>query len=849
MRTSLALVNLFQLLVTFHPTLCAPPSFPKTGNGLWYTQPGNAWAREWLPIGNGFLAAMLPGGTVQEATQLNIESLWSGGPFADPSYNGGNKQPSERAAMAQLMQNIRQTIFESPTGDIGDIESLATDPGQYGSYAGAGHMLATLDINGSISDYSRWLDLDQALAGTSWTQNGHNFLRTSFCSNPTKACVQHVQTNASTLPNLAFAFTAGLEPGLPAPNITCLSQSSMLVSGVVSDSPPGMAYALIFNTFAASSNAVLQCIQQPVASGSPPNATLHILSPSNNKEAWITWVGDTEYDINAGDAAHNFSFRGESPVTKLLPSHSSEPFSDYAKLLKQHVTDIEGVLQTPFALDLGQVPDFDTPTDVLKSQYTIDGPISNAYLDWLTFNYARYLLASSSRGVLPANLQGKWGNDVGNAWGSDYHSNINLQMNYWIAEMTGLSDLTLPLFDYIERTWAPRGVQTAQVLYNISRGWVTHDEMNIFGHTGMKSGPDYVEWAADYPEAAVWMMIHVWDHFDHTNNVTWWRNQGWPLIKGVASFQLDKLIPDEHFNDSTLVVNPCNSPEQPPITLGCAHAQQIIWQLFNAVEKGFAASGDTDTQFLDEVRATREKMDKGLKIGSWGQLQEWKVEKDSPTDTHRHLSHLVGLYPGYAIINFDPSVQGNGPAKGYQKDDIMTAATVSLVHRGNGTGPDADAGWEKAWRAAAWAQLANSSTFYHELSFALYENFGQNLFSLYDPADADPIFQIDANFGFPAAVLNALLQAPDVASITTPLVVTILPALPSQWANGSIRGARIRGGITVDVQWSKSKPTSVTLEVDSGPNIRTRPVQIVYNKRVLTAFNTTPGLKKVINAF
>ncbi|KAH9475954.1 putative alpha-fucosidase A [Psilocybe cubensis] len=731
---------------------------------------------------NGFQLemAMLPGGTVQEATQLNIESLWSGGPFADPSYNGGNKQPSERAAMAQLMQNIRQTIFESPTGDIG-------------------------------------------------------------------ACVQHVQTNASTLPNLAFAFTAGLEPGLPAPNITCLSQSSMLVSGVVSDSPPGMAYALIFNTFAASSNAVLQCIQQPVASGSPPNATLHILSPSNNKEAWITWVGDTEYDINAGDAAHNFSFRGESPVTKLLPSHSSEPFSDYAKLLKQHVTDIEGVLQTPFALDLGQVPDFDTPTDVLKSQYTIDGPISNAYLDWLTFNYARYLLASSSRGVLPANLQGKWGNDVGNAWGSD--SNINLQMNYWIAEMTGLSDLTLPLFDYIERTWAPRGVQTAQVLYNISRGWVTHDEMNIFGHTGMKSGPDYVEWAADYPEAAVWMMIHVWDHFDHTNNVTWWRNQGWPLIKGVASFQLDKLIPDEHFNDSTLVVNPCNSPEQPPITLGCAHAQQIIWQLFNAVEKGFAASGDTDTQFLDEVRATREKMDKGLKIGSWGQLQEWKVEKDSPTDTHRHLSHLVGLYPGYAIINFDPSVQGNGPAKGYQKDDIMTAATVSLVHRGNGTGPDADAGWEKAWRAAAWAQLANSSTFYHELSFALYENFGQNLFSLYDPADADPIFQIDANFGFPAAVLNALLQAPDVASITTPLVVTILPALPSQWANGSIRGARIRGGITVDVQWSKSKPTSVTLEVDSGPNIRTRPVQIVYNKRVLTAFNTTPGLKKVINAF
>lgn len=255
--------------------------------------------------------------------------------------------------------------------------------------------------------------------------------RTSFCSNPTRACVQHVQTDASTLPDLTFAFTVDLESGLPAPNITCLSQNSLLVTGLVSQSPPGMAYALIFNSFAASSKAVLQCIQQPVASGSPPNATLHVSSPntSTNKEAWIIWTGDTEYDMNAGDAAHNFSFRGESPVTKLLASQSLKGFSDYATLLEQHVTDIESILQTPFALDLGQVPDFDSPTDVIKSRYSIDGPKSNAYLDWLTFNYGRYLLASSSRGALPANLQGKWANGVGNAWSAGKLSTPNMYVS------------------------------------------------------------------------------------------------------------------------------------------------------------------------------------------------------------------------------------------------------------------------------------------------------------------------------------------------------------------------------------------------------------------------------------
>ncbi|KAL1738132.1 Six-hairpin glycosidase-like protein, partial [Schizophyllum fasciatum] len=299
----------------------------------------------------------------------------------------------------------------------------------------------------------------------------------------------------------------------------------------------------------------------------------------------------------------------------------------------------------------------------------------------------------------------------------------------------------------------------------------------IFGHTGMKLGDP--QWA-DYPEANAWMMLHVWDHYDYTNDVGWWKSQGYPLLKGAAQFHLAKLVVDAHFNDSSLVVAPCNSPEQKPVTFGCAHAQQLIWQLFNAVEKGFEASGDEDDGFLESIRAAREKMDNGIHVGSWGQLQEWKVDMDDPADTHRHLSHLIGLYPGYALTSYNESAQGGMSADGtrLRREQVLNATAISLAHRGNGTGPDGDAGWEKMWRAAAWAQLGDAEQFYHELTYAIATNFAENLFSVYNPGEADPIFQIDANLGHPAAVLNALVQAPDTAASADPLVVALLPALP-----------------------------------------------------------------------
>ncbi|KZV74234.1 glycoside hydrolase family 95 protein [Peniophora sp. CONT] len=824
---------LHSLIALAGSTHAAPSGFPKSGNGLWYTARGTTWTTGSLSIGNGYLAAMLPGGTGQEATQLNIESLWTGGPFQQPGYDGQSKPVSDREELAEFVQTSRQAVFASSTGTISAYDSvMGADFTYYGSYAGAGFLISTLNTSGKVGNYVRWLDLDNAVARTQWDDEslGSSFIRTSFCSDPLRACVEH--TNATTgLPRLTYVLTPYLEDGLPSPNVTCLDSATLQLRGTAGD--PGMLYEFLGRATAVGGN--ISCKVVPGTNGSA-NATLEVNGAS---EAWFTWVGDTEYDMNAGDAAHGFSFKGVDPHEALvtLLGAATGAHNSYEVILQQHVSDYTRII-TKFSLDLGQTPDLDTPTDKLYSSYRHN--IGNPYIEWLLFNFGRYLLVSSSRGTLPPNLQGKWAQPIHNTWDSDYHANINLQMNYWMAELTNLPEVTQPLWDYMEKTWVPRGQQTALALYNSTTGWVTHDEMNIFGSTGMKGSAGRDE-SADYPEANAWMVgTHVFDHLDYTHDVAWWQTQGWLLLKGAAQFQLNQLILDKHFNDSTLVVAPCNSPEQSPITFGCAHSQQLIWQLLNAADKGFAASGDQDTAFIDEVRAKRDAMDPGIHIGSWGQLQEWKFEMDKPTNTHRHLSHLVGLYPGYALASYNASLQPSylpsGELAHYTPDEVFNAVNTSLTHRGNGTGPDGDAGWEKVWRAACWAQLKNPEMFYFELSYAIERNYASNLFSEY--SFGAPPFQIDANLGYPAALLNALIQAPDTARLDQPLLVTIFPAFPaSKWPSGSISGARIRGGITLDLSWKNGVPAIGTIVVD-GSSILSRTVQVNYKDRLVKSFRT-----------
>lgn len=331
-----------------------------------------------------------------------------------------------------------------------DIEVLATEPGAYGegtlcllsstkhrnqgSYVGAGHLLSAINTTGVVHNYGRWLDLDQGIARTSWTQSGSNYTRygllvlkmnqtdfisyrSTFCSHPSQSCTQHIKSS-STMPTLSYSFSSALEHGLPIPDITCHDSRTLRIRGFADI--PGMVYEILARVSVTASTGslnVVKCIQIPVPFGVPPNATIQV-EGFVVREAWISWVGGTEYSVDAGDADHDFSFRGADPHNALIRL-LNPPFTDivsYARSLAQHVEDYKTALTDKFSLSLGQIPRLDVPTDVIKTEYKTD--VGDPYLEWLIFNYGRYLLVSSGRGVLPANLQGKWANGKVNAWSS-----------------------------------------------------------------------------------------------------------------------------------------------------------------------------------------------------------------------------------------------------------------------------------------------------------------------------------------------------------------------------------------------------------------------------------------------
>lgn len=320
------------------------------------------------------------------------------------------------------------------------------------------------------------------------------------------------------------------------------------------------------------------------------------------------------------------------------------------------------------------------------------------------------------------------------------------------------------------------------------------------------------------------MMQHVWDNFDYTQDVIWLKQQGYPLLKGVAQFWLSQLQRDVYSKDNSLVVIPCNSPEHGPTTFGCAHYQQLIHQVFEAVLYSATLVSETDNSFVSNVSTSLRSLDTGLRFTTWGGIKEWKLPDSSGYDTrntHRHLSHLVGWYPGYSISSF---------AGGYSNASITSAVDKTLTACGDGNAADANSGWAKVWRSACWARLNNTERAYYELRFAIDTNFAPNGLSMYSGARAP--FQIDANFGLGGAVLSMLvvdLPAPYSKRMETRTVI-LGPAIPDRWGNGSVKGLRLRGGGSVDFTWNANGlATTATLKG------RQRPLKVVNKAGILLA--------------
>ena len=654
------------------------------------------------------------------------------------------------------------------------------DNDDYGSYQVLGNLSVAINGNKSTSDYKRSLDLNTGVHTTFFKSGGASYIVNTYCSHPDDVCVYDV-SSSQFLPDIRVSMEQVQEEASLI-SASC-SNGQVRLAGTTQVDPGhnpniGMRF-----------EAIAKFIQKGI--DSTCDGDVLTIPESGHKKLTLVLAAGTDYDEAHGAAEYNYSFRGADPGRYVQNDVNTAGSKSEKELLSTHIADYSA-LANAFTLDLPDTANSaNVETAELIARYANPNTTApgDPYLENLVFDYGRHLYISSGRSnSLPPNLQGKWANALENAWSADYHANINVQMNHWHVDQTGLGALQAGLWDYMAEMWAPRGAETAKLLYN-APGWVVHNEMNIFGYSAMKTGDD--EWA-NYPASAAWMMQHVWDHFEYSQDLEWLRRQGYPkLLKPVAQFWLSQLRNDEYFKDGTLVVNPCSSPEHGPTTFGCTHWQQLIFQVFETTLASASIVAETDQAFLNEIHAKLNLLDKGLHIGRWGQIQEWKLDIDVENDTHRHLSNLIGWHPGWALSSY---------LKGYTNTTIQNAMETTLYSRGVGIGPDANSSWEKVWRAACWARLNNSLEAYYELKLTIYENWAPNALSMYSGKMLP--FQIDANFGFAGAVLSMLVvDLPQMHADNGVRTVVLGPAIPPAWGGGSVRGLKLRGGGSVDFGW------------------------------------------------
>ncbi|KAJ4982580.1 glycoside hydrolase family 95 protein [Stagonosporopsis vannaccii] len=754
---------------------------------LWSTQPANSSdiIRSAYPIGNGRLGTLHHGAPLAEILTLNVDSLWSGGPFEVSNYTGGN--PS--APVSGALEEIRDFIFDNGTGNV---DELLGDDRFYGTYRVLGNLSITAPElklgNASFSGYKRALDLANGVHTTEFAVSGQEIQTRAFCSFPDQVCVYSIHSPQG-LPVLEVLLDNELvEPELQ--DVTCFDgqgygndTAHVRMRGVTQLGPPeGMRYDAIAR-IVSSESFQTSCIN---------NTGALKIAPRNNVTNMTIVVGaGTNYDPKKGTAEFGYSYRGEDPGPNVDATTRAAAAKTFDSLHEAHIDDFTQltgrfVLSLPDPLESAK-----SSTSELLARYSANDATGDPFLESLLFDYANYLFISASRpGSLPPNLQGIWSEGLGAAWSGDYHANINLQMNHWTPDQTGLTDLQTPLWDYMADNWVPRGRETAKLLYG-SSGWVVHNEMNIFGHTGMKSGTSW----ANYAAAAAWMMQHVFDHWDYSQDAEWLQAQGYPMLKGVAEFWLNQLQVDEFSKDGTLVVSPCNSPEHGPTTFGCAHFQQLVHQVFETVLSVASTANESDNAFLSNISESMAKLDKGFHIGEWGQIKEWKLPDsfgyDFKNDTHRHLSELVGWHPGYSVSSF---------MGGFSNATIQDAIAQKLYSRGEGNAEDANAGWAKVWRSACWARLNNTERAHFELRYAIDTNFVANGFSMYSATNTP--FQIDANYGIGGAVLSMLVvDLPNAFGDNSTRTVVLGPAIPAAWAGGRVEGLTLRGGGSVSFEW------------------------------------------------
>jgi alpha-L-fucosidase 2 len=771
MRLSRAVLAILASLTAVAAT-AAPQNTAQT---LWYDKPAADWEHYGLPIGNGAMGAMISGGVASDDIQFNEKSLWTGGPGAR-GYDYGLPGEALAARVAEVQSRLNRDRRATPE----DIAAILGHPvTAYGEYQSFGNLVLTFaGLPAATTAYRRSLDLTRAVAQVNFTAGGVRYAREYFASYPAHAIV--IRLSASKPGQISF--TAAL--AAPANRSARRNAANGRISEAGALADNGLNY---------------EAQVQVIASGG---------SRRDNPDGSVTVRGANSAVLVLSAATNYLSrypdYRGPDPHEGVSDRVDAAAAKPYATLLKEHLADYTRLFSR-LGLDLGgRMPN--VPTDALVKGYGKGNAAADRALEALFFQYGRYLLIASSRaGSLPANLQGVWNNSTTPPWNDDYHVNINLQMNYWPADVTGLGETMTPLLDFVDAQVVPGRVSARRILG--TDGWTLFLNTNVWGFTGVIAWPT----AFWQPEAGAWLASQYYDHYRFTRDQRFLRARAYPVMKEAAELWLQALVVDPR--DGKLVVSPSYSPEHGPFSAGAAMSQQIVHGLFTDTVEAAAILGDE--AFRARLQSALERLDPGLHIGVWGQLQEWKEDWDDRTDDHRHTSHLYALHPGSAISPLTTP-------------DLAAAARVSLNARGDSTTAHGEAGtgWSKAWKMNFWARLYDGDRAHRLLAQLLKENIMPNLWDAY----IGPPFQIDGNFGATAGIAEMLLQSHAG-------VIDILPALPSAWRDGAVRGLHARGDVVVDLSWRRGQATRATLTAGHSGVFKLR--STIFAGRFAVIDNTT----------